>query len=64
LSDGTIRVFFDDMTQPIMQAVDKSFGSGWIGFGSFDDTGKVDNLRIWSPTTPESKAPTFFKRLE
>jgi hypothetical protein len=64
LSDGTIRVFFDDMTQPIMQAVDKTFGSGWIGFGSFDDTGKVDNLRIWSPTTPESTAPTFFKRLE
>jgi hypothetical protein len=64
LSDGTIRVFFDDMTKPIMQATNKSFGSGWIGLGSFDDTGKVDNLRIWSPETPAVRATTFFKRLE
>lgn len=60
VSDGTIRVFFDDLTQPIMEVEDKTFGAGWIGFGSFDDTGKVDNVRIWSPTEPERKVAEFF----
>ena len=46
---------------PIMTAEDANFGSGWVGFGSFDDTGKVDNVRIWAPSTPEMKAIPFFQ---
>lgn len=60
ISEGTIKVFFDDFTTPIMVTEDRNFGAGWIGFGSFDDTGKVDNVRIWSPTEPEKKAVPFF----
>jgi hypothetical protein len=48
-SEGTVKVYFDDMTLPIMTAQDKTFGPGFIGFGSFDDTGKVDNIKIWGP---------------
>jgi hypothetical protein len=58
---GTIKVYFDDMTKPIMLAEDKTFGAGQIGFGSFDDTGMVDNIRIWSPSV-ETKPTGFFKR--
>lgn len=50
LSDGSIKVYFDDLTIPIMVAEDKNFGEGYIGFGSFDDTGKVDNIKIWGPS--------------
>jgi hypothetical protein len=57
--DGTIKVFFDDMTKPIMVANDKTFAAGHIGFGSFDDTGKVDNIRIWGPSAALQKAPSF-----
>ena len=57
---GSIKVYFDDMTKPIMIAEDKTFGAGQIGFGSFDDTGMVDNIRIWSPTV-ETKQTGFFK---
>ena|SRR5688572_18285070 len=57
---GSIKVYFDDMTKPIMVAEDKSFGAGQIGFGSFDDTGMVDNIRIWSPSV-EAKQTGFFK---
>lgn len=57
---GTIRVYFDDLKQPIMTAEDATFGPGWVGFGSFDDTGKVDNVRIWAPTPPQPKTPAFF----
>jgi len=57
---GTIKVYFDDLTKPIMIAEDKTFGAGQIGFGSFDDTGMVDNIRIWSPSV-ETKQAGFFK---
>ena len=43
---GTIEVFFDDNPEPIMTAVDDTFKSGKIGVGSFDDTGRFDNIRI------------------
>ena len=57
---GSIKVYFDDMAKPIMIAEDKTFGAGQIGFGSFDDTGMVDNIRIWSPSV-ERRPTGFFK---
>lgn len=51
IEEGSIRVFFDDMTTPIMEATDTHFDYGRIGFGSFDDTGRFDNIRIWGPGT-------------
>ena len=47
---GQIKVFFDDMDRPIMQTVDKTFLTGTIGLGSFDDTGTFDNIRLWAET--------------
>ncbi len=46
-ASGAIKVYFDDMTRPIMIAEDKTFTSGGIGFGSFDDPGNIDNIRLW-----------------
>jgi len=61
LADGTIKVYFDDLAKPIMVAEDKTFGPGGIGFGSFDDTGKVDNIRVWGPSS-QPRRTEFFKR--
>lgn len=61
VSDGTVRVFFNDMEKPIMVAKDKTHGAGQIGFGSFDDTGKVTNIRIWGTEMKETAAPVFTK---
>ena len=44
---GLIEVYFDDMAKPIMKAMDPHFTAGRIGVGSFDDTGKFDDIRIW-----------------
>lgn len=49
LSSGTIQVFFDDLKQPLFSAVDKTFGAGRIGFGSFDDTAEFAALELWEP---------------
>jgi hypothetical protein len=58
---GSIKVFFDDLSEPIMMAEDKTFASGFVGFGSFDDTGLVDNVRIWGPSV-EARKTEFFRR--
>jgi len=44
---GKILVYMDDMTAPIMTAVDKTFTHGLVGIGSFDDTGCFDNIKLW-----------------
>jgi hypothetical protein len=44
---GTIAVYFDDLETPVMRAADKTFTTGRIGVGAFDDIGIVDDVRIW-----------------
>ena len=46
IETGDIRVYFDDMTQPAMTACDRTFLSGSIGLGSFDDTADFDDLTV------------------
>lgn len=58
---GDIAVYFDAMDKPIMTATNTTFQQGWIGIGSFDDTGKADNLRIWAPNEPQKKQCTFLQ---
>jgi hypothetical protein len=50
IDSKSIKVFFDDMQTPIMTATDPTFLDGGIGFGSFDDTGHFDDIRIWGRT--------------
>jgi len=44
---GSIEVYFDEMQTPVMKAADKTFRSGRVGVGSFDDTGHFDNLLLF-----------------
>ncbi|MCK4748894.1 MAG: hypothetical protein KAT15_17695, partial [Bacteroidales bacterium] len=55
--DGLVKVYFDDMDTPIMIAHDKTFIEGYLGIGSFDDSGKIDNIRVWSPDARKADAP-------
>ena len=57
---GTVALYFNDMLTPIMIADDVPFEEGFIGFGSFDDIGFVDNIKIWAPTSRSSDR-VFFK---
>lgn len=44
---GTIEIYFDDMKQVHMKAVDTTFGKGRIGIGSFDDMNDFDEIRLY-----------------
>lgn len=59
-STGKTAVYVNDAATPIMTAEDKTFGAGWVGFGTFDDTGLIDEIRLWAPEAVEKKA-SFFK---
>jgi hypothetical protein len=45
-ADGMIRVYFDDLDTPVMEARDTTLGAGQVGFGSFDDTARFDDVVI------------------
>ncbi|MEO8351105.1 MAG: hypothetical protein ABI680_05200 [Chthoniobacteraceae bacterium] len=60
-TDGTVKVYFDDMKDPIMEGKDQTFPSGFVGFGSFDDTGKVANIKVWAPSVETKETPPFTK---
>ena len=50
-ASGSIKVWFEG--QPVLEANDKTFGKGRIGFGSFDDLGAFRNVVV----TPGATAP-------
>ncbi len=60
--DGDISMYFDDMETPVMVAIDKTFQVGYVGFGSSDDSGKVDNIRIWARESRKKKSVIFMKK--
>lgn len=43
---GRISVYVDTFDQPRITATNKTFGAGRIGFGSFDNFGRIRNLTI------------------
>jgi hypothetical protein len=45
-ADGQIAVYFDDLQNPVMTAVDKTFAWGQIGIGAFDDLGNFDDIEL------------------
>ena len=54
-----VRVFFDDLSQAVIRATTEEFRKGHVGLGSFDDTGMVDNIRVWAPEVEFRKAGSF-----
>ena len=54
-TSGEIRVYFDDMESPVMEATDKTFGWGQVGLGSFDDTADWDDFSLLGETYEADK---------
>jgi acetyl esterase/lipase len=46
-ASGRIEVFVDDFATPALTATDRTFVTGRVGFGSFDDQGEFDALRLY-----------------
>jgi hypothetical protein len=60
VESGAMAVYDLDVPQdPILTASDKRFIEGYVGFGSFDNTGQVRNVKVWAATSTPG-APDFF----
>ena len=44
---GKIEIYFDDMNKPYMSVVDKTFGKGLLGIGTFDDINHFDDVKVY-----------------
>jgi hypothetical protein len=58
-SGASVRVWLGDAKEPQLVAEETAPGEGWIGFGTFDDTGAVDEIRIWAPNSSGAASPGF-----
>jgi hypothetical protein len=55
----SVAVYFDNMKNPVMTSKDPELVMGYLGFGSFNDAGCIDNIKIWAPTSIPEKANFF-----
>ena len=60
--DGTIRVYWNDRTEPILSATCTELDWGRLGFGSFDDSGRIANVVVRAPSTRRAMQPAPFPR--
>jgi hypothetical protein len=58
-----VTVYFNDMKKPVMATRNPELVMGYLGFGSFDDSGRIDNIKIWAPTSIPEEANVFERKL-
>lgn len=46
VESGAVKVYFDNMDDPVMTANDKTFTWGRVGIGTFDDHGNFDDFKL------------------
>lgn len=59
VDEGSVKVYFDDMDNPVMTGKDDRFKEGQIGFGSFDDSGMIDNIRVTGEIRTDNSVKHF-----
>jgi hypothetical protein len=57
---GLMEVHDVDEGVLVLSASDTTFTTGFFGVGSFDNTGRVRNLKIWSPDATQTDIPFTF----
>ncbi|CAH0202293.1 PQQ-dependent sugar dehydrogenase [Microbacterium sp. Bi121] len=56
VDSGDIAVYVDGLDTPLFTANDDTFGEGRVGFGSFDNFGRIRNLTV-TPALEDATAP-------
>jgi hypothetical protein len=64
IDSGIVQVYFDNLEKPVLTARDVTFGAGFVGFGSFDDVGRVDNVRLWAQASKPRRFAGFGRESE
>jgi hypothetical protein len=56
VKDGSIEVFVDGEATARFSVADSDFKYGWVGIGSFDETGDFDDFRLSGAASSECEA--------
>lgn len=56
---GKIEIYVDDLTTPLMTATDDTLDSGRVGFGSFDNYGRIADLVVSGEPVIENQPPAI-----
>lgn len=60
VENGAMSVYdLDTPNAPLLTASNKTLSGGYIGFGSFDNTGRVRNVKVWATASTPGN-PDFF----
>lgn len=60
VESGAMSVYDLDSPKPaLLTASDKTFSGGYVGFGSFDNTGRVRKVKVWAAASTPGN-PDFF----
>jgi len=54
-----VKVYCDNMKNPVMTSRDPDLVMGFIGFGAGSGSACVDNIKIWGPTSIPAAFPIF-----
>ncbi|WP_407319759.1 PQQ-dependent sugar dehydrogenase [Isoptericola halotolerans] len=57
VDSGDVAVYVDGLEDPLLTANDSTFSEGRVGFGSFDNTGRIRELTVTSTPT-DTTGPT------
>ncbi|WP_418275340.1 PQQ-dependent sugar dehydrogenase [Isoptericola jiangsuensis] len=58
VDSGDIAVYVDGLDTPLLTANDTTFDEGRVGFGSFDNTGRLRDLTVTAAAPADTTAPT------
>ncbi len=56
---GDMAVYGEGSATPLLTASDTRLGAGYVGIGSFDDKGRVRNVKLWAPSADNTPAAFF-----
>lgn len=56
---GDMAVYGEGSVAPLLTASDTRLGAGYVGIGSFDDKGRVRNVKLWAPSADKTPAGFF-----
>jgi hypothetical protein len=56
---GDMAVYGEGNATPLLTASDTRLGAGYVGIGSFDDKGRVRNVKLWAPSADKTPAGFF-----
>jgi hypothetical protein len=55
VASGRIAIYFDNLAEPLMEVIDKTFVAGRVGIGSFDDMNDFTSVKVYGRMADDNR---------